>query len=59
MSTQFHETVMGRRFIEGTVPKMNTVLASLTQAVEELAVRVKELSEKIDNLNKAEDGERR
>lgn len=59
MSTQFHETVMGRRFIEGTVPKMNTNMESLTRAVEELTIRVQELNEKIDNLNKAEDGERR
>lgn len=59
MSVQFHETVMGRRFIEGTVPKMNTNMESLTRAVKELTIRVQELTEKIEKMSKAEGDERR
>lgn len=36
MSIQFHETVMGRRFIEGTMPELVRQLTRLNNLIERI-----------------------
>lgn len=57
MSLQFYETVMGRRFIEGTIPKLCKDIEELTKAVETLNVQVQSLSEELKKKKEEESHE--
>ena len=54
MSLQFYETIMGRRFIEGTIPKLCKDIEELTKAVETLNVQVQSLSEELKRKKEEE-----
>ena len=48
MSVQFYETIMGRRFYEGTMPKIEKDLEQLTKAVEKLSAQVETLTRELE-----------
>jgi prefoldin subunit 5 len=57
MDTPFHLTIMGRRFIEGTVPDLisslhalNSRLSAMTQQMGEMEATMKRLSEAVERI---------
>jgi len=58
MNVQFHETMMGKRFYEGTMPKVNDNLSELTQAVTALTAQVEVLNRELAALRKEKEGEK-
>ena len=48
MSVQFYETIMGRRFYEGTMPKLEKDLEHLTAAIDRLSEKVEALTRELE-----------